>query len=214
MMHLKLAIDLDGVLCRFDDKFAKVLTHVTGRSCVMTEPDTWEWPSKLGFSREEEQKAWEYVATHPAWWRSLDRYADSMGEHELTDVVTAGHDLYFVTARHSPWAKRYSEMWLSDFCHLGNPTVILAKHKGLFCRSVGIHAFIDDKPAMCMDVRMMSPKTRSYLRLRNHNETARAFLESNGVITTDSLQTFFSNEFQRLRPTLSVLSPDGAGHPA
>lgn len=202
MRHLKIAIDLDGVLCRFDDKFADVLALVTGKPCAIDEPDRWEWPRKLGFSREDEQKAWEHVGRHPAFWHSLSRYADSIGAIELTDLVTAGHELYFVTARHSPWTKRYSEMWLSDFCHLGTPTVLLTERKGLVCKALGIHAFIDDKPAMCVDVKLYSPKTRSYLRQRPHNLDAQTYVERDGVILTDSLQTFLQHELSRLRTSL------------
>lgn len=197
---MKLSIDIDGVLADFDRPFCTLLEDVTGRPCPYEDPDVWEWPAKRGFTNEEEGKAWNTIRTHPNWWMGLPTYPDSL----LNFNELRGVDVYFVTARSTPYAKMVTERWLKANYTIDYPTVITSKDKGLVCKALHIDAHIDDKPEHLVDIKMHAPFTRCYLRNRKHNEPARPYLAKLGVVLTDSFQTFIDSELQRLRPALLV----------
>lgn len=188
---MKLAIDVDGVLAEFDGSFAALLEEQTGRPCRILEPDRWEWPHALGFSKPEEERAWQYISEHPNWWATLQSYEDS--DVDFRAVERDGHDIYFVTARRTPFARFYTANWLRDVYTLYDAAVILSNDKGLICRALRIDAFLDDRPEHCIDVRLVSPKTKSYLRKRSHNAMAQKYVERDGVILTDSVETFIKD---------------------
>lgn len=162
----------------------------------MDEPDTWEWPAKFGYTKQEEELAWQHIDTHPQWWLHLAVYPDA--NVPLVDYAAAGHALYFITARRGAHVQYVTTEWLALNYKI-QAAVILTKQKGLFCKSLGIDAFIDDKPEMAIDVKLHSSRTRVHLRKRPHNVSVQTTLLKSNILLTDSVATFLDYELQRLR---------------
>lgn len=193
---MRIGIDIDGVLAQFDPPFAELLTFLTNRPCNVGEPDQWEWPRQHGFSEKEEAAAWDYITAHPTWWATLERYPDAFAD--LRALEAAGWDLYFITARRTPYVKDISAAWLKRVYGLQHPTVLLASQKGLIAKALRLNAFIDDRADMAINVKIMSSRTRSYLRRRPHNALAQPYAERDGIILIDSFQDFVKAELGHL----------------
>lgn len=193
---MKISIDVDGVLARFDTPFAALLTTLTGKPCEVDEPTCWEWPEQAGFTQEEQASAWRYVADHPDWWGTLPPYDDSFVDFK--GLQRGGWDLYFVTARRTPFVKGVTEEWLQRHYRISNPTVITTSHKGLIAKALSMDAHIDDSPEMSLDVKMRSGFTRSYLRVRAHNAHSHDYMQRNNIILIDSVQAMFDRELERI----------------
>lgn len=199
---MRLGIDVDGVLADWDRPFCALLAQILKKPCAFEDPDLWEWPRKRGFTKDEEATAWKFIVANPGWWLTLHPYMDSVVNFRTLEQ--AGWDIYFITARHTPHARRMTAAWLEMRYEIEHPMVILANDKGLVARALNLDAFIDDKPEHCIQVAVTYPRTRTYLRARKHNEPARPYLEKLGVTVTDSLQTMVDSELARLRPTSHV----------
>jgi hypothetical protein len=190
---MKVGIDLDGVLATWDVAFAKLLFAGTGRSCPVMfgdEPPMWEWPEQYGYSEEEIQAAWARVSEVHGFWRDLPRMAD-VDEASLR-AFHAKHEVYFITARRN--AKEETARWLTGELGLYYPSVICSRNKGQLAKALQLSSFIDDMPEMCLDVAAHSPKTRTYLRVRKHNEAFHRDCTKAGVRLAKDLSTFLSCE--------------------
>lgn len=193
---MRVGIDIDGVLAKFDTPFADLLAEITGRPCQVDDPPCWEWPRLMGFTEAEENQAWRCISSDPSWWGKLEPYDDSFVDFHA--FQNAGWDLYFITARRTPFVKGISEQWLRRHYRINNPTVITTSRKGLIAKALELDAHIDDAPKMVLDVKHKSGFTRTYLRTRLHNADSHDFLTKNHIILVDSVQAMFDQELERI----------------
>lgn len=202
---MKIGLDIDGVLAKFDQPFARLLTELTGKPCDVVDPDCWEWPRKYGFSDAEESAAWTWISAHPEWWGSLPAYADAKAPYDFHSGED--HEFFFITARTGKkGVRRITEEWLQEKLGIRFPCTLLTKEKGLVCHALGIDVFVDDKPVNCTQIKFFSPKTRVYLRQRPHNHASEDLLTRLGIHLTPSVETCLNHEFTRLRRA-TPLSP-------
>lgn len=155
---MRLGIDVDGVLARFNDAFAQRLTLVTGVTRVSSETrradnfPCWKWPKHFGYSKAEENAAWESVKRDHSFWASLRPYPDAKDALILLrSLRQSGHDIYFITARPGEHAKLQTERWLVDH-GMNMPTVLISSDKGGCAESLNLDFYVDDKPDNCDDV--------------------------------------------------------------
>lgn len=171
-MTKRWGIDLDGVVADFNTAMYSLVPEVTGRDLFGPgdpEPPSWSRHMReVGYTTKEVDAVWKAVATDRSFWLSfeplpgLDDLNAALPDH-LDD------EFYFITARIGETTKEQTERWLFERTGLFNPTVIRSKKKGAIANGLALDAFIDDKLAYALDVRVESPTTRVYLLDRPYN---------------------------------------------
>lgn len=161
-----LGLDIDGVLADFVGAYSKLLVERHGKP-LPEAPTQWEFPLAFGYTQEEVDQAWAWIAAHPEWWLGLR----PLEESQLVLPPTA--DYYFVTARPaSPGTLEATEAWLCQ-CGVSRPRVIMANRKGLVAAHLELDAFIDDHPGNLQEIAACSPKTALTLCRRPWNQHTR-----------------------------------------
>lgn len=178
---MRLGIDIDGVLARFEDRYAEILTAQTGMTFPVGSPDwpsTWYWERDAGITKKQENAAWETIKTSDFWNTLPEMKGARQALKELSRLSDLGHDVYFVTSRPGHYAKFWTENWLMKH-GMGNPTVLIAvaHKKGQLAVGLDLNIFIDDKPENCNDVIMASPNTKVYLIDAPYNKWAEKHLD-------------------------------------
>jgi uncharacterized HAD superfamily protein len=165
---MKIGIDIDGVLARFETSYAALLSDETGGITFPVyapdEPKTWFWErdhfAKLGWSREDakavESKVWVRItAKGSTFWEDLAPFPTALETIEWLNAARQyGEDVYFITTRPGFAAKFQTERWLRRHGML-NPTVLIATSdasKGQLVKALKLDVFIDDKPENCAEV--------------------------------------------------------------
>lgn len=173
-----IGVDVDGVLARFDEEFSKVLIHVTGKNLfpyLPYDPPCWEWTEPLGYTREEEGKAWDFVKKSTVFWQTLPAYKDAGNVVKtLIEHSIKGDSVYYITNRMGQNPKKQTERFLYNLGYFGSihvPTVLVTAHKGLAAAALELDCYIDDKPSNCDDVvKHRGLKTQVFLQDRNWNQ--------------------------------------------
>ena len=178
---MRLGIDVDGVLAQFNDAFAgrlAVLTGVDHIGGVARRADAfpcWAWPKHFGYSKAEENAAWESVKRDHSFWAILRPYPDAKDALILLRSLRQnGHDIYFITARPGEHAKLQTERWLMDH-GMVVPTVLISSSKGTCSRGLRLDFYVDDRPENCLDTALFHD-TKTYLVSREWN---RDFVDEN-----------------------------------
>lgn len=165
MSRPTLAIDLDGVLVNFNDTYTRLLMKIEPGIKVdlfaADFPPCWEYDTHYGFSKETIRKAWTEIRNSGIFWRFLFPYANAPSDLRLLRQMDA--DIYFVTTRPGPTAKRETEQWLESQGFFG-PTVVIAGNKLAFCEAVGATHLIDDKPENLGDPAVALPWKRALFK--------------------------------------------------
>ena len=176
---MRIGIDIDGVLARFDQGYARLLIKETGHFIDIENP---EWPAEWywdrAFLRQHydakeakriENLVWDRDIKPTTFWGGLGHYSGTMDALDRLRLATyAGLDVYFITSRPGHMAKFYTEMWLS-LHGMRNPTVLIAHNKGPVIEGLELDAYIDDKPENIVDAVQARPKVRAYLIDRPYN---------------------------------------------
>lgn len=120
-MLKKLAIDLDGVLANFGEKFVSILRNNLGvRIPSDYVPNDWGWKE---VSPDLQKKAWDIIDTIPNFWESLKPTSDIVDMAEFFhEYVDKKYECYFITARKDGVGRgprEQSERWLRE--NLINP---------------------------------------------------------------------------------------------
>lgn len=179
---MRIGCDVDGVLARFDEAYAELITAETGiqfpTDDIENWPATWYWErdalKQHGYSKNDahnvENKVWTYIKSS-GFWGGLHAYK---GVPEAIDRLNTmsvdGHDIYFITSRPGHLAKFWTELWL-DRLGMSRPTVLIASDKGSVAKGLELDAFIDDKPENIADVHLASPNTMVILINRPYNRS-------------------------------------------
>lgn len=168
---MKVGLDVDGVLARFNDRYIDLIVEVTGRDLFGSRPvdiRTWNYPEQqFGYSDDEMSKVWGVITSSLDFWRNLDAYDDTARQlRRLAFLAEHTHDVYFVTSRPGVRAKAQTERWLAAH-GFPEPTVLITSHKGLAARTLALDVYVDDRWENALDV--ATTKTRSYLLTQSWN---------------------------------------------
>lgn len=177
---MRIGIDIDGVLARFDQGYARLIMRETGWFIDIENPNwpaEWYWDRALfkakglnpQAAKQLENTIWDRDIKPTTFWGTLGEYAGTIQALDrLRLSVYAGYDIYFITSRPGHLAKFYTEMWLSLHGML-NPTVLIAHDKGPVISGLELDVFIDDKPENIVAAVEARPKVRAYLIDRPYN---------------------------------------------
>lgn len=148
---MKIGFDIDGVLADFNPPYMDLLIEVSGRDLFgplrhdPAYPHIWLYPGAVGYTRAEEDAAWQRIRTEGTFWRGLSPlYPADDVLRALRALRDAGHDLYFVTSRPGWRAKHQTEEWLEAH-GLPGATVLICSDKAGAMLLLGLDAYIDDK---------------------------------------------------------------------
>lgn len=175
-VKLVLGIDIDGILCDFNDAYVDKLHKVTGVALPCCY-DQWDFDLVAGYTPTQVHTTWSDISLDPTFWSTLPPHNDAEESmFYLRKRYNFGDDIYFITSRPGVSAKRQTVEWLDRFnAYLGNgvphPTVLMVrgKDKGKVCAALKVTHFIDDKWTNCAGVVGESPETRVYLLDRPWN---------------------------------------------
>lgn len=175
---MNIGIDVDGVLADFNVSYQKVLIGITQKNLFGTlpyDPPEWNYVEPLGYTKEDDQKAWDWIKISPMFWRDLPRYPEAANEiGRLISLSFKGHSVYYITNRMGNNPKHQTERWLYRNGYMVSthaPTVLVTAHKGLAAAALELDCYIDDKPSNCEDViKQRGLKTATYLMDRTWNQ--------------------------------------------
>lgn len=197
---LKLGIDCDGVLFNFTHAYNKKLQKVSGQKGTLglgCEPNCWNWATEYGFTKEDDNKAWEDIKQDPMFWATLPPSIEApQACNALNEIYLAGHEVYFVTHRMGigPHAQTMVALRLLG---IELPQVCIAQKKGPMAEGLELTHFIDDKFENVCDVAAFTKDRKT------GEQTCRVFLlnkpynrnkdlpESLGIERVDTLKQFF-----------------------
>lgn len=174
--HVKIGVDIDGVLSRFDNKFNKKLAQAAGRTLCPDDyvPTCWDWPVELGYTEAETDAALDLVSADEMFWQTLDPYDWTAETLDLLHGRSIrGDAVYYITQRHGIFVKQQTEEWLRRNNHLRAtgwrefcPTVLVVGHgaKGAAAKLLELDFYIDDKPENCEDVAACMPGPVVYMQ--------------------------------------------------
>lgn len=148
---MKIALDMDSVLCDWNAPFAALLSSLTGKACDPGAgwPAVWDWPAAAGFTPDDVAKTWVFLGENPDWWFHLPPTP------EASQLITDGrltrlfedHDVVVVTNR-MPIAARATQAWLQHWGGVEYPTVLTHRgDKGPLLDALAVDVAVDDKPA-------------------------------------------------------------------
>lgn len=202
---MKLGIDIDGVLARFESAFAPILTEFSGIDFPLDSPDfppVWDWPQHYGATNKEVSAAWDRVKTGPWFWASLDELPQASQclrwLNFLTTLALEGHDVYFITHRMGMNAKKATESWLARR-GIENPSVLLVRDKHLAAAALQLDVYIDDRLENVLDVNTFMKDAdlpcRVYMVETPYNKQYRSTVEAEGILVVPNLWTMLQKEF-------------------
>jgi len=160
MKRQKIVVDMDGVCADFAAGFTK-LGKMLG---LLVNPISTPTQATYGFDdlpREVKALIWDKIIASPRFWRDLPSLLSPEEIVALRNLEK--HELYFLTARLGNNPKGQTEMWLAErgiYCptvvvlasYRPDPTLHAPLLKRAFCKAIGAHWFIDDKPAIVREV--------------------------------------------------------------
>ena len=197
-MTKRFGVDIDGVLANFDDAMRRFVPRVTERNEFGVDSGlVASWSRHLrnvGYTNREIEAVWRAIETSRDFWMRFDGLP-GLDDFNAALPTHRDDEFYFITARPGETTKYQTEQWLFEETGLFNPTVIRSKRKGLIAAGLELDAFIDDKLAYALDVRVESPTTRVYLLDRPYN----AEKPIDGIVRVKTVADMFEieDELQR-----------------
>ncbi|HWY36060.1 MAG TPA: hypothetical protein VNX68_15555, partial [Nitrosopumilaceae archaeon] len=119
----KIAVDIDGVLANFDEKFVSILRNNFGVDLPKDfQPNSWSW-SNANLAPGVMERAWKLIDTTPYFWETLKPYPDIVDMADFfREYADTKYNIYFITARKDGVGRdtrEQSEIWLRE--NLINP---------------------------------------------------------------------------------------------
>lgn len=154
---MRISIDLDGVISRFNDGMVEVVNELwEGRLPLNFEPQTWGY-DEVGFSTTEWDEIWTTIRRKHDFWLHLRPYEENVRALDRFVSTRDDIELFFVTSR-VPTAgctvSKQTEKWLIrngiipssiyDYSTTAIIPVVSAGEKVNVMRALGITASIDD----------------------------------------------------------------------
>ena len=173
----KLGIDVDGVIAEFFTIYEMITVQLTGRNLFPDRqgaaPPTWNWPQYYGYTNEEMKQVWVWIREHPYFWRDAQPMPKATHlTSRLAFRFPFPDDVYFITDRPSPGAKRITEDWIQYHFKWRNPTVLIStgQSKGLLAKGLSLDIFVEDKLENALDVAHATEgRCQSFLLDRPYN---------------------------------------------
>ena len=180
---MKISIDMDGVLARFDSAFAEACNRVwPGRLPTDFEPTNWDYTKCTDLSKAEVNVVWGRIKQTENFWLKLWPYSEGVIALARFLVSQKGHDVYFTTARvPTPGltVAKQTQLWL-DSCGIrecNNYVGVLvceAERKWELYEAMDIAFSIDDKGTTVEECDLLlAPWHRAYLLDRPWNQEAK-----------------------------------------
>jgi 5'(3')-deoxyribonucleotidase len=195
---MKIGIDMDGVLAKFESGYAPLLTARTGIEFPLDDPDfppQWHWPNHYNVSKDAQDEAWREIKQSPDFWYGLGEMPLARETVRRLNVLAIDHDIYFITHRMGWQCKQQTEEWLKSR-GMGNPTVMLAHDKHLIAVGLQLDVFIDDRPSNVNEVAILARdcevSMRVYLVDRPYNRESKI---DRSVVRVHSLADALTREF-------------------
>lgn len=181
---MKLMIDIDGVLAKFEDRYVEVLNEVSGRSVKLGNwrPPVWDYEGLLGFTDEDIAKAWEEIKrpSNRFWyWLEPYKYVGKVVEQVNKLTAAAQAEVYFITTRPGDGAFTDSYNWLK-MMGFRYPNVIISFDKGPLCKAIGITHAIDDRDKNCLSLKEWVPQAKVTMLAQPWNKDFLELEESKG----------------------------------
>lgn len=166
-MKLRAGFDVDGILADFNAAYIALCIETSGRDLFPARPFdivTWNYPESYGYTAEEVSRVWEVIKADTTFWFELEPYAGVVKFRKaLANLLSNGHDVYFITSRPGENAKTQTEAWLwRHLAMLEWPTVLISSDKGACARALKLTHYIDDRNENLADVVAYSPTTHTY----------------------------------------------------
>lgn len=125
---------------------------------IIASPPTWYWDRAAGYTKDEENAAWDFVNDSPNFWANLEPFPAI----ETIKCLGFENDVYFITTRTGQQPKHQTEEFLSKFLNY-IPTVLISPNKGPIAVGLGLEVFIDDRDKNILEVAAASPSTHCYI---------------------------------------------------
>lgn len=155
-----LGCDLDGVLCQFNQSYARLLAQTNGQDLLPADWEynaevfkCWDWDQAYGYSSDVIGQVWtKGILQNDTFWHDLHVMPGSYGSiKHLNQLTRDGHLVYFITNRQGQQAKVQTEKWLYSR-GMDRPTVLLSGNKIPLIHGLGINWFIDDRQETILEV--------------------------------------------------------------
>lgn len=186
---MRIGVDVDDTLADFSGAYLKALTRIKepNRQIEGRFPN-WHWPKELGYTREDEAKAWVDINASPTFWAGLRPLLEAQAAlTTLFNLYQNGHSIYFITTRMTGNMIHVQTMaWLMAY-GFATPQVVLTKEKGLTAIALELDLFVDDKPANCFAVKSNRPACQTFL-VRRFDEVPE---DLQGCVLIPTLREFF-----------------------
>lgn len=185
--RLKLGIDVDGILSDFVLRYREICLTLSARAVPQAVTD-WGM-SNWGLTQEEHKQAWAIVTATPNFYLGLPPY-EEINRRAMIEF-SRKHRLYFITTRMATAGapiEIQTGAWLSLYCGIEYPTVLVEEQKGQVAAALKLDAMIDDRPENLLAVQQLSPNTTLFLRDRGWNHNAHQVLD--GYTRVHSFQEF------------------------
>lgn len=191
---MRIGVDVDGVLADFNARFIERIIGVTDRDLFPARPfdiPCWDYPQFYGYTEAENKAIWKNIESDPLFWASLPPLAGAIANLvHLTDRISDGDEVYFITSRPGIGPKQQTESWLRAHAFVvHHPTVLISSQKGLCAKALKLDKYIDDRWENVVDVSNTHLPTATYLQDQpwNRNEDSDAI----GVRRVSSLMEIF-----------------------
>lgn len=174
---LRLGFDMDGLFVDFNTAcIAKMnaMFNVGLPPVSDSFPDIYNY-DRANLTREQFDTLWAHIQTvETRFWKQLGELPSADLLRDISDMMDGCQvTAYFITTRPGRNAHAQSMQWLSAH-GFRNPTVLIADNepaKGKLAVGLGLHAFIDDKPENCQQVKLQSPATKVFILNQPYNKT-------------------------------------------
>jgi len=155
---MKLGIDVDGVLARFNDGFLRIADRIWPRRIPAGfTPTEWDW-SDAGLSSGEVDRVWESIRATRNFWMSLPAYFDSVHSVARERIRHPEDEVFYCTARvptEGLPVMHQTQRWLEMCGIAGVGTAVIVKPDGVskasLYKRLRVAASLDDNLQMAME---------------------------------------------------------------
>lgn len=182
---MRLVLDIDGCLARFDLSYAALLVKHAGDKLPVgwrDDPElltpVWDWDAHYGYTADEISEVWQnnILKVGSKFWLNLEPMEGVVEALGILNSLVKRRkiELMFLTDRMGDGAKYQTEEWLYKKCGVNYPTVILGANKAPLLALLKADFFLDDKPQTIEQVAKANiVGLKTYLKTAPYNKHCR-----------------------------------------